>query len=249
MADAPTAGTVRVLLVEDQDELAEVVTLNLKLAEFEIVRARDGAEGVELARGEDPDIVLLDVMMPVLDGWQVLRRLKEDERTREIPVIMLTALAEEHDLIQGHLQGAIRYITKPFEMTELVKTIREALAPPNEEELARRKERVRTLLQRLAELDSGRTVTGSEVRLSRLETAKPRDPQPTTTEAERGRLAELTAKQRYLAAQLAAGRSARELAEELGVSRSNIYATRKRIARKLGIHPDHVAEEARRLGL
>ncbi|MGH3440618.1 MAG: response regulator [Nitriliruptorales bacterium] len=240
---------MRVLLVEDEDQLAQVITLNLELAEFDVVRARDGGEGVHLARERDPNVILLDVMMPVLDGWQVLRKLKQEEQTRDVPVIMLTALAEEHDFIQGHLQGAIRYVTKPFEMRDLVATIEDALGPPDEEELARRKDRVRTLLQRLAELDSGRSVTGPEVRLSRLETAKPREAVPAASEADRRRLAELTPKQRYLASQLAVGRSARDLAEELGVSRSNVYAARKRIARKLGVPVDHVANEAKRLGL
>lgn len=237
-----------VLVIEDEPDLADLVRVNLELAGYDVTTAHDGAAGLSKARDEDPAAILLDVMMPVLDGWQVLRALKEDEQLAHIPVVMLTALAEERDLIKGHLQGAVRYVTKPFEMRSLLGAVEDALGEPDEAELARRKERVKTLLTRLAELDSGRSA-GRGVRLSRLETAPVREPQPLEpTDAEVERLEALTDKQRHVADRLADGRSARELAEELDVSRSNVYATRKRIARKLGVEPGQVAEETRRLG-
>lgn len=239
----------RILVVEDEADLAHLVQVNLELAGYEVSIARDGAEGVAAVREDPPDMVLLDVMMPVLDGWGVLTRLDEDPGLDDLPVVMLTALSEERDLIRGHLQGAIRYVTKPFEMRRLLEAVEQALAEPTEDERAERRRKVRTLLQRLAELDSGRSAE-RPVRFSRLE--KPPSPEPhepRISDVDRTRLNSLTEKQRYIAGQLAAGRTARDLAEELEVSRSNIYATRKRIGRKLGVDADEVADEARRLGL
>lgn len=237
----------RILVVEDEEDLANVVRINLEIAGYDVEHAVNGAVAMDEVRDERPDLILLDVMMPVMDGWQVLRALKEDDETRDIPVVMLTALAEEQNIIQGHLEGAVRYLTKPFEVKKLLEVVDTTL-DPDEEELERRRRTVRTLLERLAELESGRPA-GAEVHLSKLENP-PRPPRGSApTDEDRSKLAELTSKQRYLADQLAAGRSAREMAEELDVSRSNVYATRKRIARKLGVDPNDVADEARRLGL
>lgn len=241
--------TGRILVVEDEEDLAALVRVNLEMAGHEAVLAYDGSQGLRKAEQDPPDLVLLDIMMPVLDGWAVLRALKENERTSDIPVIMLTALSEERDVIRGHLQGAVRYVTKPFDMTALLDSVQEALQPPDDEELEHRRQRVRQLLQRLAELETGR-VGAASVRFSRLETPPARTPRaPEPSEGEIARLHTLTEKQRWIAEQLASGRGARDVAHELEVSRSNIYATRKRIARKLGVRPDDVADESRRLGL
>ena len=241
--------TAMIAVVEDEEDLANLVRVNLELSGYDVVVARNGAEGLTTIKNDHPDLVLLDVMMPVLDGWQVLRSLKEDPELRDIPVIMLTALSEERDLIRGHLQGAVRYITKPFEMKTLLEAVEEGLNDPDDEELNRRRQTTKDLLQRLAELDSGRTAEGA-VRFSKLESPPSTNTtEPRISDAERQKVERLTDKQRYLAEQLAAGRSAREMAEELEVSRSNVYATRKRIARKLGVTPDEVADEAGRLGL
>lgn len=245
-----TAEKARVLVVEDEQDLASLVQVNLELAGYEALLAGDGAEGLAYARRAKPDLILLDVMMPVLDGWQVLRALKEEPELNDIPVIMLTALGEERDIIRGHLQGAVRYLTKPFEMRALLGAIEEGLREPSDEERTERRERIKRLLTRLAELDSGRQ-NADRVQVSSLEPVPANAPAapPEPNEAERARIYALTEKQRYIAEQFAKGRSARDLAEELDVSRSNVYATRKRIARKLGVHPDDVPNEARRLGL
>lgn len=247
-AEPDAAARPRVLIVEDDEDLARLVELHLQHMDLEVSRARHGAEALEMVNADLPDLILLDVMMPVMDGWEALRRLKSGERTRDVPVVMLTALAEERDIIQGHLEGAVRYVTKPFEMRALREVVAEALEPPDAEERQRRSHTVRTLLQRLAELDAGR-VGDQAVRISGLEHPPRKARRPSPREVDRRRLEELTANQREIAEALADGRSARELAEELGVSRSNVYATRKRIARKLGVTPDEVAEEAQRLGL
>jgi len=239
-----------VLVIEDEQDLSHLVQVNLELAGFEVQTAFDGAQGLSKARQTGPDLILLDVMMPVLDGWQVLRALKEDRDLRDIPVIMLTALGEERDIIRGHLQGAVQYVTKPFEMRRLLGAVETALAPATDEERAAQRTKIRALLQRLAELDSGRPADTTPVRLSKLENPPPPPPKvPEPTDAELQKVQTLTDKQRYVADQLAAGRSARELADELDVSRSNVYATRKRVARKLGVSADEVADEAHRLGL
>ncbi|MFP5309381.1 MAG: response regulator [Actinomycetes bacterium] len=238
----------RILVVEDEEDLAALVKVNLELAGYEVETASDGAAGLSAIRDRTPDLVLLDVMMPILDGWAVLRAVKEDADLQDLPVVMLTALSEERDIIRGHLQGAVQYVTKPFEMRRLLGAVEAGLTEPDDDERRARRDRVRELLRRLAELDSGRTAE-SAVRISNLERVPtPAPPEPDVTDAERARLEELTENQRYVAEQLAAGRSARDLANELGVSRSNVYATRKRIARKLGVGPDDVADEARRLG-
>lgn len=239
----------RVLVVEDEDDLRALVELNLELSGYEVVTAPHGRAALEAVATSRPGVVLLDVMMPVMDGWQVLRELKGSSETEDIPVIMLTALAEERDLIRGHLQGAVRYVTKPFEMRALLATVAETLQPPDEEELAARRAHTRDLLRRLAELDSGRSGTGPGVSFAGLERRR-RSTVPDdvpTGPSDPHLLEELTEQQLHVARQLAQGVGARQIAEELGVSRSNVYAVRKRIARRLGVAPGEVAEVTRRL--
>jgi DNA-binding response OmpR family regulator len=238
-------GRRHVLVVEDEQDLASLLRLNLQFEEFQVTVVGDGQQALDEIRRTPVDVVLLDVMMPVKSGWEVLHELKADPEYRDIPVIMLTAMAAERDLIRGHLQGAVHYITKPFDMTHLLATIEDSLAPLTPDERAGRRRLTRELVQRLAELDSGRPRGGPQVALSRLE--RLRDRHPATPQVDSARLDELTPHQRYVAEQLASGRGARALAEELDVSRSNIYATRKRVARKLGVTPDEVAEETARL--
>lgn len=239
-----------ILVVEDEEDLASLVEVNLRLAGYQVTVASDGAEGLTQIRALLPDLVLLDVMMPQMDGWQVLRAVSSDPEIAAVPIVMLTALAEERDTIQGHLSGAIRYLTKPFDMSELLRVVADGVTQPDDAELAARRTKIRKVLQRLAELDSGRESDGHEVSFSKLE--RPPSPPPSAppvTDADRARAATLTDRQRWLASQMGSGRGARELSEELNVSRSNVYATRKRIARKLGVDPDDVPEEARRLEL
>ena len=237
----------RILVVEDEEDLAGLVEVNLSLAGYDVVIAPTGEDGLRAIREEEPDAVLLDVMLPGIDGWNVLRTVKEDRTTRDVPVVMLTALSEERDLIRGHLQGAVEYVTKPFEMKRLLETVEEVLREVTDEELKERRQRTRTMLQRLAELDSGRTADSSNtVRLSALErTREPERPSvPEATSQQKQGLATMTDKQRWLASALGAGWAAREIAEHLDVSRSNVYATRRRVARRLGCDPDEVADVA-----
>jgi DNA-binding response OmpR family regulator len=239
-------ATASILVVDDERDLTELVRLNLEMAGHQVRTAGDGAQALAAIREQRPDLVLLDVMMPVLDGWGVLQALQEDPELRDLPVVMLTALSGERDVIRGHLSGALRYLTKPFDVHALLGTIEEALLPETDEQRRRRREQLRGFLQRLAELETGRRAAGTRVAFSRLE-APPRPPTPEQRSA--ALLADLTPRQREIATLLAEGVEARAIADRLGTSRSNVYAARKRIARHLGVEPDDVARAARELGL
>ncbi|MBQ3089371.1 MAG: response regulator transcription factor [Oscillospiraceae bacterium] len=115
---------IKVLIVEDDHNIAQLLQLYLEKEGFETRTAADGGKGVELFRSFQPDLVLLDLMLPVLDGWGVLRKIRETDKT---PVIMLTAKGETSDKVSGLEQGADDYIVKPFEMKEVLARIRAVL--------------------------------------------------------------------------------------------------------------------------
>ena len=114
----------RILLVEDDPSIREVATLGLTAAGFGVTTAADGAEGLERWRADQPDLVLLDVMLPRLDGLEVLRAIRREATT---PVVMLTARADTIDVVVGLESGADDYVRKPFEMPELIARVRAAL--------------------------------------------------------------------------------------------------------------------------
>ena len=234
-----------ILVVDDERDLADLVAINLEMVGYRVSLARDGIEALESIRRERPDLVLLDVMMPRADGWHVLGALQQDEATRDLPVVMLTALAGERDVIRGHLEGAVSYVTKPFNIASLLDCVEDALEPVDDEQRQERSRRIRGLLTRLAELETGRPGSAN-VRFSRLE----QPPRPTQQPAvDTTVIARLSPRQREIAGMLAAGWDVRRIAEYLGTSRSNVYAGRKRIAHHLGVAADEVADEAGRLGL
>jgi DNA-binding response OmpR family regulator len=109
----------KALVIDDEAPIRLLCRVNLEAEGLEVIEAGDGEAGLELARSERPDVVLLDVMMPVLDGWQVAERLIQDERTKDIPIIFLTARAELRDRERGLEAGGIAYVTKPFNPLEL----------------------------------------------------------------------------------------------------------------------------------
>ena len=109
----------KVLVVDDEAPIRLLCRVNLEAEGMQVVEAVDGPSGVEAAQRELPDVVLLDVMMPGLDGWGVAEQLLEDERTKEIPLIFLTARAELKDRARGLELGGVDYITKPFNPVEL----------------------------------------------------------------------------------------------------------------------------------
>src|SRR4051794_20404347 len=114
----------RVLLIEDERGLTDVLTYNLQREGFEVTVAHDGQEGLRKAQMQLPDMILLDLMLPKLDGLEVCRELKAGERTRTIPILMLTAKAEETDQVVGFTMGADDYVTKPFSIKVLIQRIR-----------------------------------------------------------------------------------------------------------------------------
>jgi DNA-binding response OmpR family regulator len=113
-----------IVVADDERDIADLLTLNLELEGYHVVTVYDGAAALEAVRTHDPDFVLLDVMMPKMDGLEVLRELKAEEATRDIPVIMLTAKAGDDDVWAGWQAGASYYVTKPFELDELVRYLR-----------------------------------------------------------------------------------------------------------------------------
>src|SRR5262249_54389704 len=114
----------RVLVVEDEPDVAELIRYNLAKEGYEVLQAAHGGEAVRQSQDGRPDLILLDLMIPQLNGWEVCRRLKQDPTTRTIPVIMLTARAEEGDKVLGFEMGADDYVTKPFAIRELMARVR-----------------------------------------------------------------------------------------------------------------------------
>jgi two-component system, OmpR family, alkaline phosphatase synthesis response regulator PhoP len=129
----------KILVVDDEEDILELVRYNLAREGYKILCAATGEEGLKTARTELPDLIVLDLMLPGLDGLDVTRRLKGDDATRKIPIVMLTARGEESDIVTGLEMGAEDYMTKPFSPKVLVARIRAVLrrelkAAPGDEE-------------------------------------------------------------------------------------------------------------------
>jgi len=116
-----------ILVVEDEQDVVDLLSLNLRKAGFKVSTAAEGASGLEKARADKPDFIILDLMLPKMPGLEVCRTLKSDPETRHIPIMMLTAKAEEIDRIVGLEFGADDYVTKPFSPREVVLRIRAIL--------------------------------------------------------------------------------------------------------------------------
>ena len=116
-----------ILLAEDEKQIGDMVAFKLTNSGHRVVRARDGEEALALAAAERPSLILLDVMMPLLNGFEVLRRLKADAALAAVPVIMLTAKGRERDVLAGLSAGAVDYVVKPFSLKELTARIDAAL--------------------------------------------------------------------------------------------------------------------------
>jgi DNA-binding response OmpR family regulator len=110
----------KILVVDDEDDILNFLELVLGEKGFDVVTASGGQEALTKAQLERPDLVLLDIMMPQMDGWEVLKLLRIDEETAEVPVAMLSARTEARDRVQGLQEGAIDYICKPFSLQELL---------------------------------------------------------------------------------------------------------------------------------
>ena len=110
----------KILIVDDEDDILHFLELVLREKGYEVATASGGHEALTKAQLERPDLVLLDIMMPQMDGWEVLKLLRVDEDTANIPVAMLSARTEAKDRVQGLQEGAIDYICKPFSLQELL---------------------------------------------------------------------------------------------------------------------------------
>jgi two-component system phosphate regulon response regulator PhoB len=110
-----------VLVADDDRDILSLVALGLERSGYRVLQASDGAEALEVALREQPDLAVLDLMMPGMTGLEVTRALRDDERTRDLPVILLTARVQETDVQAGLAAGATAYVEKPFSLTELCK--------------------------------------------------------------------------------------------------------------------------------
>lgn len=134
----------KILVVDDQPSNVYVLRDRLLNEKFEVISAYSGAEAIEQARAELPDLILLDVMMPIMDGFEVCQILTKNEKTQNIPIILLTALTSPEDIEKGLLSGAFDYVKKPFNKTELIARINSALRFADAGKVLLEMEKIRT---------------------------------------------------------------------------------------------------------
>jgi len=116
-----------IVLAEDEPQIARLTIFKLEKEGYKVIWEKDGGAALKSAETNKPDLILLDVMMPVMDGYQVLKKVKENEKLKHIPVIMLTAKGQERDVVKGIEMGAEDYIVKPFRPAELTARIKKIL--------------------------------------------------------------------------------------------------------------------------
>ncbi|HRK21722.1 MAG TPA: response regulator [Fimbriimonadaceae bacterium] len=119
---------VKILVCDDERHIVRLIQVNLERQGWDVVTAFDGKEGLEKIRSEKPNLVVLDVMMPYMDGFEVLKSLRREPETEALPVIMLTAKAQDKDVFEGYHYGADMYLTKPFNPMELVTFVKRIIA-------------------------------------------------------------------------------------------------------------------------
>jgi DNA-binding response OmpR family regulator len=140
----------RVLIIDDEGPIRLLCRVNLEAAGMGVSEADDGPSGVEAARSEEPDVILLDVMMPGMDGWEVFGELLKDPRTSRIPIVFLTARAELRDQARGLELGGVDYVTKPFNPLDLAPLVNDLLERVERGDVQeRRRERLAELRQLL----------------------------------------------------------------------------------------------------
>ncbi|MDW8067554.1 MAG: response regulator [Anaerolineae bacterium] len=117
----------RILIAEDEKDIRELIAFTLRFAGFDVLLATNGVEAVEVAEAEKPDLVILDVRMPKMSGYEACRRLKENPQTASLPVVFLSAKGQDCEIQQGLESGAEEYILKPFAPDELIQQVRNIL--------------------------------------------------------------------------------------------------------------------------
>jgi DNA-binding response OmpR family regulator len=118
----------KILIMEDEPDALMMLSMALKSAGYVVFGAPDGEEGLKIFREEKPDMVILDVVMPRMDGWEVLQRIKAGLKSKRVPVIMLTGKSEDEDKVKGYDYGADFYVTKPYNIQKLLPIIRDFIA-------------------------------------------------------------------------------------------------------------------------
>jgi DNA-binding response OmpR family regulator len=137
----------RVLVADDEAPIRELCRVNLELQGHEVFEAANGAEALDAVRRHRPDVVFLDLMMPVMDGWDVLHALKADDETADVPVVLLTARSADEDQVRGWEAGIVEFVAKPFNPQALLDCVARALEPRDPEAEEHRRQLV---LERLA---------------------------------------------------------------------------------------------------
>ena len=117
----------RILVVDDEPEIVKAIRTNLEMEGYEVLEAYNGPDALRIAREERPDLMVLDVLMPEMDGWEVLEKMRADPEFRDTPVIMLTALAQAHDIARSWEVGADSHLVKPFDPLELITLVKRLL--------------------------------------------------------------------------------------------------------------------------
>ncbi len=120
---------IRVLVVDDSEVIRSLIAVNLELEGFEVIQAVDGQDALEKVVDVRPDVVTIDVRMPRLDGFDTVERLRSDPRTHDLKIAMVSACAQAADLHRGHEVGVDAYVTKPFDPSALVRTVRDLVEP------------------------------------------------------------------------------------------------------------------------
>lgn len=118
----------KIMVVDDDEKVVDLLRITLESEGYEVIPAFDGEDAIKKIENERPDLILLDIMMPKIDGWEVCRKVKDDRKLRTIPVVMLTAKTQPTDRLLGiHACGADDYITKPFEIEQIVEKVKDLL--------------------------------------------------------------------------------------------------------------------------
>lgn len=141
-----------ILVVDDEPDVRTLCRVNLEFKGYRVLEAAGGEEALGLLRDNRADLILLDLMMPKMDGWEVMRRLKEDETTAMIPVVLLTARADDESQLKGWSEGILDYITKPFNPLSLVQYVERILTVRDPEAEAKRRNEIVQQLHRMKEL-------------------------------------------------------------------------------------------------
>jgi two-component system phosphate regulon response regulator PhoB len=141
-----------VLVVDDEPDVRTLCRVNLEYEGYMVLESPSGEDALSMLQDSRPDLILLDLMMPRMDGWEVLRKLKEDDKTASIPVVLLTARADDESQLKGWSEGIVDYIIKPFNPLSLVRYVQKALTERSPESETKRRDEIVQQLKRMKDL-------------------------------------------------------------------------------------------------